>query len=240
MLTGIVNGIKGYFESSLINYGVFSVPRSRFIEIARFIIRTAVAVAVMNFMMDATLTDSILTGIAIVLIFVISAAAAYFSGKDPRIGEFTLKNIIVTFAAGSAATGILFFLLFGDPLTGGLEIFVTILCFGGSLGWALGLLKSFGGHMVESVRLMNEDDGTVTIQYPMTTVTKSLFSDTYVARDTSFYDKRWTLQTYLYHARVFGLCARITFGLFYAVTVGIFLAGFGTLMSIVSVANPAR
>ena len=243
MFNRIKEGILTYIACSFINYGVYSFPRNRFMEIVKFVIRTAVAAGVMYFLFTGdNLSKGIKHAIGAVLVLGISVAVSYFAGKNPNIGGFTMRNLLVTLAGGYVATGLVFFALVGMPLDPALciEMFLSILCLGGTLAWAIGFLKSFSLHMVQGVSLMCQDDGRVYTKHESYTLGKSILTGNYVMHDTSTYDSHWTLATYLYNARVIGLITRMVVGLCYALTVGIFLAGYGTLVSIVSVANPER
>ena len=239
----MIDWIKGYLYMTLINYGLISYPRGRGKEIFNLLLRVASAYVLVTYVFLGTTdpSQSIKSLIGIVIVFLGAFAGSMIGRWLPRIGGYTLLNILITLAAAIVTSIIVYGIIFtkGVSISDGFGMFILIAMCAAVFPWALGLLKSFRIRHVMSY--LAADDGVeevdITIGYK---VRPGLFSDTAVVTPIGWKERRWTPQTYKYHLGLFGMCARLVFALFYGIFVGSFISIFATLPAIVRVANPGE
>ena len=242
-MSKVTEEIMTYVLTSMANYGLISVPRSASREILNLILRIASACILVPFMfLDITdPSKSIGHYIGIIIVFLGAFAGSIIGGRFPKIGRYTILNILVTFAAGLVTCGIVYgiFLFEGVAIADGLRMFILVIISSAMFPWLLGLLKSF--RLRHVIRYMAQDDGKETVERNFGTIIRQgLRPDTWVVQDIGWNESIWTPATYKYHLGFLGMCAKIVFALFYGLFVGSIISIAATLPAIVRVANPGE
>ncbi len=229
--------------TSLANYGLISVPRNTSREIFNLILRVASACILVPYMFF-NITDpshSIKHYIGISIVFLGAFAGSMIGRRFPRIGGYTMLNMLVTLAAGLVTSGIVYGVILGEGISirDGFGMFIPVMICSAIIPWMLGLLRSFRLRRV--ISYMAQDDGTVTERVSFgKRIRPGLFSNEFIVDDIGWTQKRWTGQTYMYHLGALGMCARLTFALLYGMFVGSIISIAATLPAIVRVANPGE
>lgn len=227
--------------TSLANYGLISVPRNTSREIFNLILRVASACILVPYMFfDITdPSQSIRHYIGISIVFLGAFAGSMIGRRFPRIGGYTMPNILVTLAAGMVTSGIVYGVILGEGISirDGFGMFIPVMICSAIIPWMLGLLRSFRLRRV--ISYMAQDDGKETVDRTFGyRVTPGYFSNTATVTRIGWTEKRWTADTYKYHLGALGMCARLTFALLYGMFVGSIISIAATLPAIVRVANP--
>ena len=242
-MSKVTEEIMTYVLTSMANYGLISVPRSTSREILNLLLRVASACILVPFMF-LDITDpakSIGHYIGIIIVFLGAFAGSFIGGRFPKIGRYTILNILVTFAAGLVTCGIVYgiFLFEGVAIADGLRMFILVIISSAMFPWVLGLLKSFRLRRV--ISYMAQDDGKVEHEVDGGWVLEQgLRPGTVVGRKIGWTELRWTADTYKFHLGFLGMCAKIVLALFYGLFVGSIISIAATLPAIVRVANPGE